>query len=643
MLVVKETRRDEAQKAEGRTASREWLLWLVAILASTFVVYLPSLQNGFVSWDDNYYVIKNHLLPHPTIWALLTTPLQGNYHPLTMASLALNYRISGLHPASYHWVNLLLHLANTGLVFAFVRKLSGGRRWTTVVTALFFGIHPMHVESVAWISERKDVLYAFFYLIALIAYLKHLETRRPIWLAATGLAFLSSVASKPAAVVLPLSLVAIDYYRRRPVSALVVLEKVPFFAVSLVAGVLTFRAQTVVGAVAAPTLWSPIQRTLLASYCTVTYVAKLFVPVHLSAIYPLPSPALGLPAEYSMAPIDLAVLLAVIVYLSRRSRPVLFGLAFFFINIVLVLQFVTVGTALIADRYTYIPYIGLFFALAGWLDEPSGSTPAYLRPLVAGVVFLLLPVSLVQTWKRCHVWQNPETFWNDTIEKYPRQIVNAYFNRGNYYMKAGRVDEALADYDEALALNPYSGATWFNKGLLLAQLGRDDSAIACFDRVLELTPTEPEAMNNRGGMKYRKGDLAGAVADFSRAVELNPKHRDAHLNRAAAYFDMGEYEKSIDDRRQGIELEPENLENHQEFASIAEALQRLNRNREAIAALDRAIQTASPGNEHIGGYYLDRSHVWLVLHDRAKALSDAREAVRLGANVEPAYRRELGL
>ena len=161
----------------------------------------------------------------------------------------LNYRISGLDPASYHWLNLLLHLANTALVFAFVGALAPGRMWTIVATSLFFGIHPMHVESVAWIAERKDVLYAFFYLIGLLAYLRYLRALQWGWLGATFAAFVLSVASKPAAIVFPLTLVAIDFYRRRPFDKRSVLEKLPFLAVSAAALLVTYRIQESAGAI----------------------------------------------------------------------------------------------------------------------------------------------------------------------------------------------------------------------------------------------------------------------------------------------------------------------------------------------------------------------------------------------------------
>src|SRR2546426_1352573 len=307
------------QRVERGSRRGTWLLWLGAVVFVTFAVYVPSLDNDFTNWDDTQYVLDNHLLAHPSFKAVLTTPVGGNYHPLTIWSLALNYRLSGLNPASYHWLSLLLHLANTALVFLFIRRLSGGRLWTSVATSLFFGIHPMHVESVAWIAERKDVLYAFFYLVSLIAYLRYLDARKWGWLMASLLALILSAASKPAAVVLPLTLLAIDYYRGRALTLRVVLEKVPFFAVSLVGGLLTLQAQHTVGAMAYAHVWNPFQKLLFASYGTVMYIVKLFVPVSLSAIYPYPSlPVKRLGSEVYYALVAVAALLPTVLYLCRR-------------------------------------------------------------------------------------------------------------------------------------------------------------------------------------------------------------------------------------------------------------------------------------------------------------------------------------
>ena len=644
MRKTKSKKLDTKLSGSARPRAREiWLLCLGAILLITFLIYQPSLDNDFTGWDDSYYASQNAIVTHPSLKTLLTEPLVGNYHPLTMASLTLNYAISGARPAPFHWLNLILHLANTALVFFFVRKLTGGRLWTTVVTALFFGIHPMHVESVAWIAERKDVLYAFFYLLALLAYLRYLDRSRWTWLLATWLAFVFSVASKPAAVVLPITLLAIDYFRRRPFHLRLILEKVPFLLVSVAGGLLTLHAQKSTGAIAAPHQWTMFERILFASYGLAMYVVKLFVPLGLSAIYPYPTVA-GVPPGYYAAFLAVVILLPTILILFRRDRAVLFGIAFFFINVALVLQFITVGQAVMADRYTYLPYIGLFFALAWWLDERPGPRLAGVPMRAAlGVVFLALTaLSLFETWKRCDVWQNPHTLWDDTIAKYPNQVFAAYNNRGYSYLSERRYGEALADLDHALALDPRVARVWVLKGSVYAETNRDDSAYVCFDRAIEIEPAFAEALSNRGGIRSRRGDLAGAVADFTRAIQLSPTFRDAYTNRASASFKLGEFEKSVADRRRAIELDPKNPENYIQMGSIGPALAKLGRTREAIAAYDEAIRMAPPEDrQRLAGYHQRRGQLWWSLKERERALIDAQAAKRRGADVDTTYMREL--
>jgi len=555
-----------ASRTDAQTQKGRWRAALLVILALTFAVYVPSLDNGYVHWDDTYYVSENPVVATPTLRGLMTTPVAANWHPLTMASLALNYRLAGPDPASYHWLNLILHCANTALVFVFVRALSRGRFWTTVVTSLFFGIHPLHVESVAWIAGRKDVLYALFYLIALIAYVRYVDLRRPAWLAVAGGAGILSIASKPAAVVLPLAFFAIDHLRRRPWSPRLVVEKVPFLALSAVGGLITWKVQQTMGALSVPEPWSLFQKAAFAAYGTFLYVAKMFLPVDLSAIYPYPPyGSRSLPPEYTAALIAVAILLPGILYVCRKNRVVLFGLAFFFIHVALVLQLVTVGTAVMAERYTYLPYIGLFVAVSWWLDDrPSAGDPSTgrrrwmtRRGLLAGYLAILVLFSLVQTWRRTDVWRDPETFWSDAIEKHPRQIVAAYYNRGNFYRRSGRFAEARRDYEQALALNPRFASIWYNHAVVLTRLGSVDSALVAFDRVLALEPDRVHARNDRGALRFRNGDLEGAVADFTRVIELDPRSWNAYSNRALAYSRMGEHAKAEEDQRRADLLQPD--------------------------------------------------------------------------------------
>jgi len=317
---------------------------------------------------------------------------------------------------------------------------------------------------------------------------------------------------------------------------------------------------------------------------------------------------------------------------------------FFFINLVLVLQFFTVGQAVMADRYTYLPYIGLFFSLAWWLDRGPGEAPNRLpmRPVVAGCMLLLLPFSLLQTWRRCDVWQNSGTLWSDTIRKFPNKIASTYNNRGYYSLEEGKLGEGLADFDRALAIDSTYWRAWLNKGTVLAERSLNDSALVCFERAVALMPESAKALSNRGAIKVRLGDLAGGVDDCSRAIAVDASFRDAYTNRAYAYSRLREFEKSIADRRRAIELDPKHPTNYVQFASIGSTLQQLGRHQEAIAEYDAAIRAAPPRDRRLGGYYLRRSQSWLAIGDRRRALDDAREAVRLGAKADSAYMHQLG-
>ena len=610
------------------------LLWLAAILAITFVAYLPSLGNGFTNWDDPLYVLQNPLLRHPAVSDILTTPVAGNWHPLTIWSYVLNYRISGLDPASYHWLNLLLHLANTALVFVFVRALAPGRRWTAAVTSLFFGIHPMHVESVAWIAERKDVLYAFFYLIGLMAYLRYLNAFQGGWLVASLVAFALSIASKPAAIVFPLALAAIDFYRRRPPDARSLLEKVPFLAISVAVLMITLRVQESAGAINRTDIGPVFPRVLVACFGIMMYAVRAIAPFGLSAMYPYPkNPATSLGPEFYLGLVFVAAF-AAIVYWQRRNRALVFGSAFFLINLVLVLQFVSVGKVVMADRYTYIPYVGLFFALAWALDGRRTSGSKMARNALAGLFLLLIPVSLIQTWKRCQVWHDSAALWTDVIRQYPGRIYDAYNNRGKYYFDAGRYSEALTDYEQALALDSKPARSYFAKGSALARLGRVDEALACFDRALELDPTLVEARSDRAGVRLMKGDLSGAIADLDVAIKLNPGFRGSYVNRGSAYAMTGDLDRAVADYRHAIEMEPHHPRVYELWGAMGDALVTLKRPQEAVTAYDQAIPLAPPAGAQRGELYRGRSRAWLALGDSENAARDAAEAKRYGVTVE---------
>src|SRR6187455_2474036 len=263
------------------------LTWIIPILLVTGICFFPMLKNQLTNWDDEYYVVQNALLRGPDWVGIFSKPVVSNYHPITIATLAANYSMTGLDASSYLILNLLLHLINTGLVFYFIWLISGRKILVAAFSAVVFGIHPMHVESVAWVSERKDLLYTLFFLLSLIQYWYFLTKKKNKNLIYCFLFFALSILSKPAAIILPFVLLSLDYWYGRKFNQRVWLEKIPFLIVSVVFAVLTFNIQskTAIASLDFYPLWT---RFFFATYSAMMYIVRFFVPYPLSAFHSFP-------------------------------------------------------------------------------------------------------------------------------------------------------------------------------------------------------------------------------------------------------------------------------------------------------------------------------------------------------------------
>ncbi|OLE52912.1 MAG: hypothetical protein AUG74_21350, partial [Bacteroidetes bacterium 13_1_20CM_4_60_6] len=377
---------------------------------------------------------------------------EGNYHPITLIVNSIEYQLFGFKPAGYHAVNLLLHLVNVVLVCHAILLLSG-KREVALIAALLFGIHPLHVESVAWVSELKDLLYSAFFLGALICYLRfHDEKKKKFYFFSLTL-FLLSLLSKALAVSLPVVLLLTDYFRRRKPSASIWLEKVPFFALSLVFGVVAIFAQHSTPAMRFLDVYPLHQRVVFASYGFLTYLVKMVVPFSLSAVYPYPVPSgAALPAWLYAYPLALTVL---VLYSLRFSKEIFFGFAFFLATVFLVLQLLPVGQAIMADRYVYIPSIGIVYLAAEWAwrwyrgGNISRSDHKAAGAISAGALIVLLSAT---TYARSQVWKDSLTLWNDVISKQENAGV-AYQKRGLAWTSRNNLDQAFRDFSKAIELS----------------------------------------------------------------------------------------------------------------------------------------------------------------------------------------------
>jgi protein O-mannosyl-transferase len=516
-------------------------LIVAAILILTFFCFRHTLDNQFTNWDDDYYVTNDPYIKsftYENLKVIFTTDItKNNYHPLCMLSLAVNYHFAGLNPWSYYLTNVLIHMANVLLIFLLFTALCRRLKMTAMSEifiasfgALWFGIHPMHVESVGWISERKDVLYAFFYIAGMLAYLRYLDSGKKKWYAITFLLFVASCLSKPMAVVFPLSLLCIDFLFERNAWKKLITEKVIFFLFSLLIGGMAFYTQSRTGAVASFGVLTIAERIMYASYGFVMYISKLFNPTYLSTFYPYPYRFITgeLPTIYYAAPfLSLAVLFLPSWYLYKRNKKYfrfyVFGVGFFLANVIFVLQFISVGAAIMSDRYSYVAYIGLLFLVAWAINELVTAFPSFRTAVVIGLLLVSTGLAALCA-ERTKVWHNSETLLSDAIEKYPYRALLSYKWRGNYYFSIGHLDRALEDY-----------------GLLESINAADDKVKVNLEKVKALKalkeggsmpqPVAPFAAQNGGAfgvhldscfVLLKTADTVAAFRQYLNALRVNP-------------------------------------------------------------------------------------------------------------------------
>lgn len=450
----KTSRTPPAQPTAGRPGPAWWQsgqvrAFTAVMLVTCTLAYLPVLGAGFVNWDDGDYVYRNTAIQSfGNLHDLLLKPVQGNHHPLTMLSLALNYAVSGYDARSYHLLNLLLHLANTLWVLVFVMALTRGKVWISLATAALFGLHPMHVESVAWVAERKDVLYAFFFLPGLISYIEYVHTGRRSYLALAFLLFVLSLLSKPAAVSFPLVLLVLDFYFGRLRAVGTWLEKLLFAVPAAIMGLLTIHAQSAHGAIAAAGAFHIGARILFGFYGLMMYAVRAVIPYGLVPYYPAPAATASLPVPYYLSPLFVVALAAYGIYSLKHGRLIATGLLFYLVNLLLVLQVFPVGTAIVADRYSYLPLIGLFL-VPGWYLQRHAERARNGSPLAAGLLFGAACLVLsVATFYQAGIWKSGETLWSHAIKHYPS--ARAHTNLGLLYSQQGNNSKAMEHYGQAL-------------------------------------------------------------------------------------------------------------------------------------------------------------------------------------------------
>jgi tetratricopeptide (TPR) repeat protein len=544
-------KKDKAKKQEHKKQSAKktsplaWWLPLLGILPVTFLLFYPCIQNGFTNWDDPTYITDNPLIKEFTgtnIKKIFTGIYFSNYQPLHIFSYAIEYHFFRDHAAGYHAVSILLHVINTALVSWMVWLITGNR-FITAFAGLLFGIHPLHVESIAWAAERKDLLYSLFFFLSVIFYLKYIQSKEKIrYFYFTFLFFILSIFSKTMAASLPPVLCLFDFYYGRKLNARLIIEKIPFFVVAIIMGLISVAASKESGSITGTAVSPLTDRIFFACDNLMMYFVKLILPVNLSAYYPYPERTGGtLPLVYYISPVFSIGLLLLCFYSLRFTRILFLCIAFFVLCIFLVLQLLPVGPAIFSERYSYVPSAGFFLLLGlgiNRLAEKKQVKPIILT--VAGVWCLWL---CTVTWQRNKVWKDSITLWNDVISQFDKAL-HAYNNRADAYYKAGNYEGAISDLNKAISLNSNYAMAWYNRGNAYGQLGKFREAWQDLDKAIQLDPENAGAINKRGQANAVLGNKDAAFNDFNRALALDPSNPEIYYNIGITWINSGNKEKA---------------------------------------------------------------------------------------------------
>ncbi len=534
-------------------------LMLAGCLLLTFLVFANTFSAGFVNWDDHGYLWLNPMvqpLGSMDLGQIFTGHTHGNYSPLVVLTYCFEHTfdtvvkpgqmsVENFQPFLYHFNNVLLHVGTTALAFFFFRAL-GVRGWGLALGTALFGIHPMRVESVAWVTERKDVLYGLFYIAALLAYWKYLAEQKSKYYVFALVLGLLSLFSKIQAVSLPLSMLALDWLAGRDLKNMKVwIEKVPFFALSLVFGLvgIHFLGEAEGFKDAG---YSVVERFFFATTSLWNYLYKTLVPLGLSAYYPYPKSG-AMPGLYYASPLALVAIGWWVWGSLKHGKTVAFGFVFFLVNIVFVLQFKGAGKAFMADRFTYIPYLGLFFILAKtYSDIDSGKIKTGLKSTLPYLAAGFLALCAVLTVMQNNTWKSSISLWENVTAKHPKDALS-WSNLGLAYDDLEAYEKSVKAYEQAIKVDPLYFDANFNLAVAFNKLKRFDEAAQMFGRCMELKPDFTDSWYARGQVYLLQSEFSKAIVDLEKFAQMESKEPVDKIQSSIgmAYAGAGQHERAI--------------------------------------------------------------------------------------------------
>ncbi|MDB6112287.1 MAG: repeat-containing protein, partial [Pedosphaera sp.] len=554
-----------------------WLLRL-GLALGVLLAFGPVIHYEFTTYDDPTYVTANPPVQggvtcQALAWAF-TTGHGSNWHPLTWISHMLDCQVFGLNPGGHHLSSLLLHLLNTVLLFTLLQRLTGAT-WRSALVAALFAWHPLHVESVAWVAERKDVLSATFWLLTLLAYVQYVEGPQPKRYLLTLVLFALGLLSKPMVVTLPFVLLLLDYWPLGrsgargadkpavPWSRLA-WEKVPFFILAAVSSVVTLGVQKAGGAVATLDDLPFRERSANALLAYGFYLRKVFWPTDLAVFYPLPT-ALSSWQVIAAGLLLLAVTIAVVI--CRQSRPYLVVGWFWFLGtLVPVIGLVQVGLQAAADRYTYLPLIGIFILLVWGVADLASRWPQR-RLILGGLTTVILGTCLVLTWLQVRTWKNGITLFTHALAVTSNRFVG-HNNLARALGNLGRYDEAAVHLKAALEIQPGAPLPLYHLGLIAAREGKLREAMDRYQAALVSQPDYAPAQFELANILASQGNLKEAALHYQACLRTEPDRTEVHHNLAKVLAQLGALSESVDEFKAVLRLDSNQPEAHDELAGV---------------------------------------------------------------------------
>jgi len=606
---------------------RPWLLALVLVIV-TFVAYQPTWHAGFI-WDDDDHLTANPAMTAPhglkMIWSSLAV---SRYYPLTLTTFWAQRRLWGLSPLPYHLVNITLHAINGILVFLLLRRLHVPAAW---LAAMLWVLHPVNVESVAWITELKNTQSGFFFFLSVLCFLRFDAEKKQGWYVLAITCGLAAMLSKPSTVVLPLVLLLCGWWEHGRWNRVDVARTVPFFGVAAGMSVLTILEQRghVLRTGTAEWQLGTAERLVVAGKAVWFYAVKVLWPVRLTFVYPRWT--VNTSSFLSWVPAVVLVAVGVTLWYFRGRagwRVALFGSSFFVVALLPVLGFVDVyyfRYSFVADHFQYLASIGLIalvVAAGATLSQHAGQTGGALGACAGAIAVLMLGWC---TWEQAHVYQSSETLWRDTLAKNP-QCWMAHNNLGAILLPLGKLPEAKEQYEQSLQINPGNAEAHNNLGNVFLQEGEASNAIAHYEQALRIKPDYAEADNGLGSVLYQAGKNEAAILLYRKALGIEPGYAEARCNLGTALLQEGELEEAVVQFSQAIQIKPDYAVPHY---SLGIALIRQGKLPEAVGHWEQALQ--------IKPDYAEVHYSWGLVLEQAGRLPEAGEHYEQALQIRPDY------